>query len=208
MPAANRTVVAGQPHHITHRGHNRDDVFRDDVDCSSKLSMLLESSILASCEIHAYIIMSNHFHLIATPTAADGLARMMQRAGKMYGDYFNFKYGRSGTVWEKRYDSFVIDSDRYFFACSLYIEMNPVRAQMVQHPSQHLWSSFHRNALGISDKVVTPHRLYSALGKDDSGRRKEYASLFASHLDPDVVKKIQRGFRPERSKHPDEGNSN
>ncbi len=189
-----RVVVPGVPLHVIQRGNNRQHTFFDDQDYATFLADLGEAAANHGCAVHAYVLMTNHFHLLLTPAEADGPSRLLQAVGRRYVRYVNRKYARTGTLWEGRFRSSPLDSDGYFFACSRYVEMNPVRAGMVADPAAYRWSSFRRNALGGTDAVTTPHPLYLALGSTDRDRQRAYRSLFADRLDADVVESIRSGI--------------
>ena len=164
MPRKPRFYIAGMPVHVVQRGNNRQPRFFDDADYSAYLKWLREAAEKYGCAIHAYVLMTNHVHILATPEDTNGISRMMQYVGRWYVPYINKTYGRSGTLWEGRYKSSLIDAANYFLACSRYIEMNPVRAGMVSQPWDYVWSSYACNAEGKADKVVQPHVLYNTLG--------------------------------------------
>jgi putative transposase len=191
MPRTARIVIPGVPLHITQRGNNRSAVFLSRADCTYYLDLLRRASTLGGCGVHAYMLMGNHVHLLVSPHDASGIATMMRSLGCSYVRYFNAQYGRTGTLWEGRYKSTPIDSSRYFFTCSRYIELNPVRAGMVDHPAEFPWSSYHRNALGRGDRIVTSHPLYAALGTTDEQRHAAYTALFTTYVDPAVVDAIR-----------------
>jgi putative transposase len=191
MPRTARVVLPGQPHHITHRGNNRCPIFLDEEDSQNCMELLLKHGPTAECETHAYAFMGNHIHLLVTPSEADGLERYMHGFAMNFARYFNGRYGRTGTLWEGRYASCVIESTRYFFRCIRYIELNPVRASLVVQPAQYRWSSFQCNALGVHDPLVTPHRLYQSLAKSPELRRDRYLALFDEHLDRDDLDAIR-----------------
>ena len=167
-----RVVAPGYPQHVIHRGNNRQDIFFADGDFERYLAWLGDAARRHDCAIHAYVLMTNHIHLLVTPSGADDMARMMQSVGRRYSGDVNARYGRTGTLWEGRYRSCVVDSDRYLFTCARYIELNPVRAGLVRHPAGYRWSSYHHNAeradptrwshrtrsIGISarDEIVAP----------------------------------------------------
>lgn len=195
MPRGPRIVLPGQPHHVTHRGNNRENIFLDKIDCEYQLELLQKNSVKSACDIHAYVLMSNHLHLLVTPREEESLSALMQKIGTSYSRHFNRRYGRTGGIWDGPYSSVLVDSDSYFFACSMYIEMNPVRALIVDHPGQHESSSFHRNAMGVADELVTPHPLYNALALDRIDRHTHYLSLFKSRLDTDVIEKIRNSTK-------------
>jgi putative transposase len=172
-----RLTLADYPHHIIQRGNNRQAIFVDRQDFETMLGLLAESAQKFSVAIHAYVLMDNHFHLLATPATAEALPLMMQAVGRSYVRYFNQRHGRSGTLWEGRYRSTLIEAERYLLACMVYIDLNPVRAGMVALPAAWPWSS-HAHYLGQRiDKLVTPHALYWALGNTPFAREAAYAAL-------------------------------
>ena len=178
-----RFVLVGHPQHIIIRGNNREPVFTSDEDYRFFLDKLTDAAKKHECDIHAYVLMTNHIHLLATPHKTDGISKMMQMLGRYYVQYFNYTYKRSGTLWEGRYKASLIDSDAYALLCYRYIELNPVRANMVQHPSEYPWSSYRVNALGQYDALVTPHTMYYTLGHDETSRQTQYRSLFTAQID-------------------------
>ena len=172
-----RLTAPGFPHHIIQRGNNRQAIFMDAADFEFMLDLLTEQSKKFQVAVHAYVLMSNHFHLLATPDTVDGLPVMMQSVGRSYVRYFNHRHGRTGTLWEGRYRSTIVQSERYLLACMAYIDLNPVRAGMVAQPADYPWSS-HAHSLGRrSDKLITPHALYWALGNTPFAREAAYAAL-------------------------------
>jgi len=192
MPRPPRVVLPGHTLHLIQRGNNRSSCFVDDEDRACYLAALLHSSERARCPVHAYVLMTNHVHLLVTASEASAPARMMQALGRNYVRYFNDRHGRTGTLWEGRYRSTLIDSDRYFLQCSRYIETNPVRAGMVSSPADYLWSSFGSNADGRPDPLVRPHPVYLALGHSVSRRREAYRALFSTPLAPPELDAIRR----------------
>jgi len=182
MARTPRLVIPNQPHHIIQRGHDRQLIFRDESDCQKFLAWLREASRQFKVAIHAYVLMSNHIHLLASPSDAQGLARMMQWVGRYYVPYFNHKYGRTGTLWQGRFKTSVIESERYFMLCSLYIEMNPVRAGMVSHPSKYPWSSYAHHTGDKTDSLIAGHSLYWALGNTPFEREAAYRQLMAQGI--------------------------
>lgn len=179
-----RFVILGQPQHVIQRGNNREVIFAADEDYQYYLKKLGDACKKYECEIHAYVLMTNHVHLLITPHIENGISKVMQYIGRYYVQYFNFQYQRTGTLWEGRYKATLLDSDGYLLTCSRYIELNPVRAGMVKDPAEYPWSSYHCNALGKSDRLITPHVSYKVLGMDDVTRRSNYHALFA-RLIPD-----------------------
>lgn len=172
-----RLTVPGYPHHVIQRGNNRQMIFRDAADHEFMLGLLTEQAKKLQVEIHAYVLMGNHFHLLATPQTQDGLPLMMQSVGRSYVRYFNRRHQRSGTLWEGRYRSTIVQSERYLLACMAYIDLNPVRAGMVAQAQDWPWSGA-ACALGLrQDALITPHALYWALGNTPFAREAAYAAL-------------------------------
>ena len=195
MSPRHRVVVPEQPLHIIQRGLNRWPTFLEEVDLAFYRFSLAEASAQEGCAVHAWVLMTNHVHLLVTPAHADSPGRMMQSLGRRYVRYFNDRYRRSGTLWEGRYRSVAIKSDAHFLACSRYIELNPVRAAMVDAPGAYVWSSFRCNATGEKDEIIRSHALYEALGADPAERRASYRALFAHPLTPEVVAAIRGSTR-------------
>ncbi|MGR4867735.1 REP-associated tyrosine transposase [Variovorax sp. LARHSF232] len=172
-----RLTLPGQPHHVIQRGNNRQPIFADREDREMLLALIGEHAARLQVALHAYVLMDNHFHLLATPSTGDGLPQWMQAVGRRYVRYFNDRHGRSGTLWEGRYRSTLIQTDRYFLACMAYIDLNPVRAGMVADARDYPWSS-HGHYAGLrSDKLITPHPLYWSLGNTPFAREAAYAEL-------------------------------
>jgi putative transposase len=177
-----RLTVPGYPHHIIQRGNNRQAIFGDSADYEALLAMLDENAREFGVAIHAYVLMSNHFHLLATPETTEGIPRMMQAVGRRYVRRFNQKHARTGTLWEGRYKSTIIQAERYLLACMVYIDLNPVRAGLVAEPATYPWSS-HPHYLGLRrDKLVSPHPLYWALGNTPFARDAAYAELVSAGI--------------------------
>jgi putative transposase len=186
-----RNVVPGQALHIIQRGNNRQAVFFAVADYRFYHECLCKAATRYGCAVHAYVFMTNHVHLLMTPTTESGPAKFMQSVGRRYVRYINAVYGRTGTLWEGRYKSSIIDTERYLMACSRYIELNPVRAAMVGHPREYFWSSYRANAVDGSDVLITPHELYERLGAGDIERRHCYAALFDGLIDEALLSKIR-----------------
>ena len=177
-----RLTVPGYPHHLIQRGNNRQPIFAADSDYVTLLSMLDENARKFDVELHAYVLMTNHFHLLATPATATGLPSLMQAVGRRYVRYFNQRQGRSGTLWEGRYRSTLIEADRYLLACMVYLDLNPVRAGICQAAKDYPWSS-HGHYSGMrNDKLVTPHPLFWTLGNTPFSREAAYAELVGAGL--------------------------
>jgi putative transposase len=192
MPRPPRVVLPGHTLHLIQRGNDRQPCFLDDDDRTSYLSTLLRVSERAQCDVHAYVLMSNHVHLLVTAREASAPARMMHALGTRYVRHFNDRHERTGTLWEGRYRSSLIDSERYFLRCSRYIETNPVRAGLAAGPEDYRWSSFRSNAEGWPDALVRRHPVYLALGRSGSARREAYRALFDTPLDTPVLEAIRR----------------
>jgi REP-associated tyrosine transposase len=191
MPRPPRVVLPGHTLHLIQRGNDRKPCFVDDEDRARYLATLLYASERARCDVHAYVLMTNHAHLLVTAGEASAPSRMMQALGRNYVRHFNERYGRTGTLWEGRYRSSLIDSERYFLQCSVYIETNPVRAGIVNRPDEYRWSSFGSNAGGQPDALVRRHPVYLALGRWGSTRREAYRALFATPLEPPTLEAIR-----------------
>lgn len=179
-----RLTLPGYPHHIIQRGNNRQAIFAQTADYQTLLGLLDEYARKFEVAIHAYVLMSNHFHLLATPQTADGLPQMMQAVGRRYVRYFNDAQKRSGTLWEGRYKSTLIQTDRYLLACMAYIDLNPVRAGVVVQASDYPWSSYGHYAGLRSDPLITPHGLVWELGNTPFAREAAYAELVQSGVNP------------------------
>jgi len=145
--------------------------------------------------ILTYVLMTNHVHLLVTPDDKMGVSRMMQYVGRYYVPYINHTYVRTGTLWEGRYKSSLIDSARYLLTCSRYIELNPVRAAMVSHPSEYVWSSYAANAEGKANPIVEPHELYTTLAATDKGRQRVYRGLFSAHIGDAELSEIRASWQ-------------
>ena len=185
MARLSRLTLPGYPHHIIQRGNNRQAIFSSSADYQRLLGLIEDNAKKFSVEIHAYVLMTNHFHLLATPQTETGLPLMMQAVGRNYVRYFNDVCGRTGTLWEGRYRSTLIQADRYLLACMAYIDLNPVRAGMVDDPRGYPWSS-HGAYLGLrSDKLITPHSVYWALANTPFGREAAYADLVKAGISAD-----------------------
>ncbi len=190
MPRQPRVVIAGQPHHIIQRGNNRQNIFNAAKDYCYFINKLYETSIEYECDIHAYVLMTNHTHLLATPKTQDSLSKMMRKLGTCYANYFNHNYDRTGSLLEGRFKSSLITDEAYFIICMRYIELNPVRANMVNHSSDYEWSSYHTNALGKPSKLISPHPLYLSIATNKYERLQGYKNLFKIALSDKDIKKI------------------
>lgn len=177
-----RFTIPGHPKHVIVRGNNRSEIFCADADYRFYLEKLQAACEKHGCDIHAYVLMTNHVHLLVTPNDEQGLGKAMQMLGRYYVQYYNYSYRRTGTLWEGRYKATLIDSEAYLLTCMRYIELNPVRAGMVEHPSDYPWSSYRCNALGQASELVKPHTEYLRLGKTGEARQAAYRLLFKCHI--------------------------
>lgn len=191
MPRRARLSIPGIPWHLIQRGNNRSVCFYAEEDYQFYLHFLEEFATRFGCAIHAYVLMTSHVHLLLTPQRADSVSMMMKHLGQRYVQYINRTYRRSGTLWEGRFRSCLTQTEDYVLACYRYIELNPVRAGMVMKPQDYRWSSYHANALGKANRLITLHDEYSRLGQDDASRREAYRALFKAHLDPEMVNEIR-----------------
>ena len=177
-----RLTVPGYPHHIIQRGNNRQAIFAGTADYEALLKLIEEHATQAGVAVHSYVLMRNHFHLLATPKTAQAIPEMMQAVGRRYVRHFNQRQDRTGTLWEGRYKSTLIQAERYLLACMAYIDLNPVRAGLVGDPADYFWSS-HAYYLGRrNDRLVTPHPLYWELGNTPFARDAAYAQLVRSGI--------------------------
>jgi putative transposase len=187
-----RYFVEGLPLHIIVRGNDRMPVFRYRADFSYFKSTLLEASQRHRLAIHAYVLMPNHVHLLATPADAASAPKVMQSVGRRYVYYFNRRYQRTGTLWEGRYRATAVDTDSYLFECMRYIELNPVRAAMTVHPRKFPWSSYRANAQGRPDPLITPHELYCGLGVNQNACTEAYRAMVEHPLQPETLDLIRQ----------------
>ena len=195
MPRLPRAFVEGIPVHVTLRGVDRQDVFRTDGDRTRFLDVLKEASVRAGVSIHAYVLMTNHVHLLATPRGSDSFSNAIQHLGRRYVAYFNRRHERTGTLWEGRYRAGLVGTSFHLLACHRYIELNPVRARMVSFAADYPWSSYRSNAWGSDDEVLTPHDEYVALGETSDARRAAYRALFEEVLQESVLEQIRAASR-------------
>jgi len=186
-----RFILPGQPQHIIQRGNNRQDTFREKCDYQYYIEKLTIAADKNQCDIHAYVLMTNHVHLLITPHTEIGIGKMMQMLGRYYVQFFNKKYNRTGTLWEGRYKAAMIDTEQYFLTCMRYIELNPVRAGMVINPREYIWSSYKFNALGEADDLVTSRYEYQILGDTEAKRQLSYRQLFELQLEEGVLSSIR-----------------
>ena len=195
MPRKPRFYLPGIPAHVVQRGHSREAVFFEDADYNAYLGWLSEAAERYHCAIHAYVLMTNHVHILATPSDGEGISRMMQYVGRRYVPYINYNYATSGTIWEGRYKASLVQEEDYLLTCMRYIELNPVRADMVRHPREYRWSSYRVNGEGREATFIKPHPIYLALGKIADKRREAYRALFRAHFDEDDINRIRAAWQ-------------
>jgi putative transposase len=191
MPRQSRLVLPDVALHIVQRGHNRQACFAHDTDHLVYLKLLHDLSAKHGCALHAYCLMTNHVHLLLTPRDERASAAMMRSLGQQYVQYFNRRHGRSGTLWEGRFRSCLVDSAGYVLACYRYIELNPVRAGMATCAAAYRWSSHGANAGYAGEELLSPHREYLALSQDETSRRNAYRQLFGQGDEAVFLAKIR-----------------
>ncbi|MCX7108504.1 MAG: transposase [Methylococcales bacterium] len=187
MPRKLRFYQSGLPVHAFQRGHNKEPVFFEAEDYLVYLRILKESAEACGCLIHAYVLMTNHVHLLMTPESSVAISSLFQHVGRHYVPYINKTYQRRGSLWEGRHKGNIIESEAYFLSCMRYIEMNPVRAGMVDHPAKYRWSSYTANAQGIDNAVIQFHEQYLAIGNNAQARQSGYRGLFEIKADTDEL---------------------
>lgn len=195
MPRRPRLQLADVPLHIVQRHINREPCFVAEEDYHCYLHWMEEAARDCRCAIHAYALMTNHVHLLLTPAANGSPAGLMQSLGRRYVQYINRFYRRTGSLWEGRYKSSLVQAETYLLACFRYIELNPVRAGMAADPGQYRWSSYRANGLGLPDARLTPHPLYLAQGTGADERAQAYRSLFRPHLDAEAAVDIRQALQ-------------
>ena len=191
MPRKPRVYAPGITSHIVQRGHNRSACFFYEDDFKIYINALASALIQYDVKLHAFVLMTNHVHLLMTPATTEGISRVMQSVGRTYVSTINRLYQRTGTLWEGRHKACLIDSESYFMACQCYIELNPVRANMVEHPSEYTWSSYQYHGAGRKIACLTPHPIYQALGPTPEHRQLMYRELFNTALPPEQLHTIR-----------------
>ncbi len=187
-----RLVIPGHPQHVIMRGNNRAPIFHTEEDYRFYLEKLKQACDKHHCDVHAYVLMTNHVHLLMTPQSEHAISKALQMLGRYYVQHFNRTYQRTGTLWEGRYKATLIDSERYLLTCYRYIELNPVRAEnMAAHPSEYPWSSYHHNALGQPDELVSFHSEYLRLGSNSEEQQSAYRALFKTHIAEKTLAEIR-----------------
>jgi putative transposase len=191
MPRRARLRFAGVPLHIVQRGNNRIPCFFAEGDYRFYLRHLEELAERFGCGVHAYVLMTNHVHLLVTPSETDSASLLMKHLGQRYVQYVNRNYGRSGTLWEGRFKSSLVQQDGYLLKCQRYIELNPVRAGMVLHPGDYPWSSYRASGDLRPSAFLTPHGAYLALGERPEQRAEAYRRLVQCELNDEDLKEIR-----------------
>ena len=197
MPRRPRIQLPDLPRHVIARGNNRQATFVTDEDFAFYRECVLDASAKYGCDIHALVLMTNHVHLLVTPRKLHALSLLMQSIGRRYVQYVNHTYKRSGTLWEGRYKASLVATDDYLLFCQRYIELNPVRAGMVQHPADYPWSSYRHHAEGKTDPLIRSHANYGALGATPEARQAAYREIFRYQLDPGQVDEIRTAAKHE-----------
>ena len=194
-----RLDLLGIPRHVVQRGNDRQACFAAESDYQRYLQELREASSKHDCAIHAYVLMTNHVHLLVTPETIGAISRMMQSVGRRHVGSFNARYRRTGTLWEGRFKAALVDTDRYLLTCYRYIELNPVRAHMTNEPSGYPWSSYHHNALGQPTPLITPHEQYILLGATPAARRATYRALVHACIDGNHLDDLRLHTQQQRA---------
>ena len=195
MARRERMYLSGYVYHVVQRGNNRQPVFFNPSDYIRYQDYLQDALLRYAVICHAFVQMTNHVHMLLSPSSPEGISRVMSLLGNRYVQFFNHRYERSGTLWEGRHRSCAIANDRYFWATQRYIELNPVRAKMVEHPEGYYWSSYGCNALELKSELVTPHGLYQDLSRTDEGRCRAYRTLFLENTYEAEFDAIRRATR-------------
>ncbi len=196
MARSPRQFVPGYPSHITHRGNNRQRIFHCERDYRFFWRCIKEATGECGVGVNAYVLMTNHVHLLMTPLADPAaISRAMHSASRRYAGYFNGRYERTGTLWEGRFHASLVTHDRYLFTCHRYIDLNPVRAGLAAAPEMYPWSSHRVHAFGEINPLVAPHPALSALGKDEPAVRAAYRALLSLPLDGAELEEIRKAPR-------------
>ncbi len=186
-----RFILPGYPQHVIQRGNNRQPIMQDEEDYWFLWGKLRDAAAKFGCEIHAYVLMPNHFHLVLTPWQEDGIGKLMQYVGRYHVQHVNTRYGRTGTLWEGRYRATLLDPATFLLPVCRYVELNAVRAGLVATPADYGWSSYAANALGDKDELVTPHATYRRLGRSAKARLEAYRAGFAEPMDAALLERIR-----------------
>jgi putative transposase len=199
MPRTKRLDLAGVARHVVQRGNDRQPCFFRDGDYRYYLQTLQEACTKYRCRVHAYVLMTNHVHLLMTPEEPDSISKVMQALGSRYVRYVNDTLGRSGTLWEGRYKASLVDTERYVMACYRYIELNPVRAGMLSEAGDYLWSSYPCNGQGRIDPLVSPHHVYLRTAADPAGRQLYHREFVAQAIPCEELETIRVYIQRQRA---------
>ena len=191
MPRQPRIDLPHVPQHVLQRGNDRRPCFFQPIDRVRYLDELRDITRRVACQVHAYVLMSNHIHLLMTPSAAGQISSVMQALGRRYVRYINDRYRRTGTLWEGRYKACPVETNDHLLRCYRYIELNPVRAAMVGSAGDHEGSSYAANALGRHDPLITPHSRYTALGPTPAERQTAYRRFVELGISPEELETIR-----------------
>jgi putative transposase len=195
MPRLQRIMAAGFPQHVLQRGNNREDCFFAEADYAAYLHWLERAARTYRVAIHAYVLMANHVHLLVTPDLEGGVSRMMQYLGRHYVQYINKTYGRSGTLWERRFHASVVETEAYLLTLHRYIELNPARAGIVKAPEQYKWSSAKDHLAPMENPLIVDHDVYMRLGATPSARARAYGALIEEPLEEEALSQIRTAAR-------------
>lgn len=195
MPRRARLILPGIPLHIVQRGHNRQPCFHSRSDDMVYLDKLTEHAVSTECSVHAYVLMTNHVHILLSFEDMRGPSRLVRLLGQQYTLYLNKRLGRSGTTWEGRYWSCPVPTEPYLLTCQRYIEQNPVRAGMVNQQEHYQWSSYQGNIGLRTDGLLSPHELYQRLGLNEQERQRNYRLLFSRQLTEPELTEIREGLK-------------
>ncbi|SFS06396.1 putative transposase [Dyella sp. OK004] len=199
MPRQPRLDLANVPQHVIQRGNDRQPCFFTEADYLRYLSDLREISLREGCSVHAYVLMTNHVHLLMTPSSIGWVARVMQALGRRHVRYVNDRYRRTGTLWEGRYKACLVDSEIHLLRCYRYIELNPVRARMVADASDYPWSSYASNAFGSANRLIRPHASYLSLGTHPHERCEAYRALVMQTIAPEELDGIRQHLQRQHA---------
>lgn len=191
MPRRPRYCPVGYPVHVIQRGNNRQALFTSDADTAAYAHWLRDGAARFEVDVHGWVFMTNHVHLLLRPRVDNAISRLMQSLGRRYVGHFNYSYARSGTLFEGRFRSCLVQDDQYFLTCLRYIELNPIRAGLVRDPGDYRWSSYRAHAFGTPVKFWTPHDLYLSLATNPTERQKTWRNLVGAAIDTDTVAKIR-----------------
>ncbi|WP_369413459.1 transposase [Alishewanella maricola] len=189
-----RMFIDNMPYHIVHRGHNRTNCFKFEAVKGMFFSMLCNKLDECGIKLHAFVLMSNHYHLLVTPQSGKEVPHFMQCLGRHFAGYYNALNEKTGTVWDGKYFASLVENDYYVLACYRYIELNPVRAGIVRTPDQYHWSSYHSNAGGLNSQIIVPHPSYEALGDNKFTRLRAYRELFNADIDKAELQAIRQSL--------------